>query len=211
MVCPRLSRGSLSQVPGQSRYPGPGMQVPGPRQQRSLAGPRHPQGALDADALCILPGGNIEEPNGSDGMVFSSHRLLGNIRNAALAWGKIPLCVDGTYKLHNGNWVLIILLTITVRKGEGGNIVTSARPIAFNFTQSESAALFSKLFKAVQAAGRRGRRPPPTRGCAPQNLQLAESDSADPTDLVLRILPNLIPPNLILQNRALKALQEWGS
>ena len=110
---------------------------------------------MDENALVILPGGNISEPDGSDGLVFSSLRLLGNLRRALLVWREIPLCVDGTYKLHNGNWVLMTVLTITLRKNERQQIVTSARPIAFCFTRVESAASFAKLLNAVKGAGRR--------------------------------------------------------
>jgi hypothetical protein len=49
---------------------------------------------VDENALMIVPGGNISEPDGSDGLVVSSRRLLGNIRWALLLLGKIPLCVE---------------------------------------------------------------------------------------------------------------------
>jgi hypothetical protein len=110
---------------------------------------------VDEDALVILPGGNITSVDGTDGLVFSSRRLLGNLKKAILAWrGAPPFCTDGTYKLHNGNWVLLPFITITLRKDERGQVVTSARPVAFCFCRGESADAFAKLFEAAKAACR---------------------------------------------------------
>lgn len=98
-------------------------------------------GKLDAsDAITVLPGGEMKEAEGKDGLVFSSPKLLTNLRAAHAAWpdGLPPASVDGTYKVHKGNFVLVILGSSTLRLNERNQIVTSFRPWSFGLFPSES-------------------------------------------------------------------------
>lgn len=100
-------------------------------------------GELDAsDKIQVLPGGAMTAIDGKDGFVFSSPKLLTNIKAACAVWanGQPPASVDGTFKVHRGNYVLIILGSSTLRlDARSHRVVTSFRPWSFGLFPSESA------------------------------------------------------------------------
>lgn len=79
-------------------------------------------------------------PGGVDGIVFSTVKLLKNFVEAHIAWGEmgVPGSTDGTYKIHVGNWVLVVFGTPEVKLNVANKWVTSLRPIAFGIVPSES-------------------------------------------------------------------------
>lgn len=93
-----------------------------------------------SDAIVVLPDGEMREADGADGMVFSSGKLLSNLRHAREAWGEegAPCHVDGTFKVHRGNFVLILCGTTTLRKDARNKVVRSLRPWAGGLFPSES-------------------------------------------------------------------------
>lgn len=68
----------------------------------------------ELDKMFILPMGKLE--GAEDGVVFSSLRMLLNIKKAMEAYPDgVPASCDGKYKVHVGNWVLVIFCTNTLR------------------------------------------------------------------------------------------------
>lgn len=117
-----------------------------------------PQDAADilgldkSDELIVLPGGHMRMADGADGLVMSSGKLLTNIREASQpeAWGeRVPGSCDGTYKIHRGNFVLIIFGTVTLKTNARNEIVTSLRPLSFALAKSESEVCLSGLIRYV--------------------------------------------------------------
>lgn len=91
-------------------------------------------------ALKVLLGGGMSEPGGGPGIVFSTIKLLKNFVEAQIAWGElgVPGSTDGTYKIHVGNWVLLVVGTPEVKLNAASKWVTSLRPVAFGIVPSES-------------------------------------------------------------------------
>lgn len=69
---------------------------------------------VELDMMYILPEGALE--GADDGIVFSSLRMLLTIKRATEAYPDgVPASCDGKYKVHVGNWVLVIFCTHTLR------------------------------------------------------------------------------------------------
>lgn len=96
---------------------------------------------IDVDDIVVLPGGEMQKPDGSDGIVFSTRKLLRGLKEAHEAYGEnVPASCDGTYKISIGGWTLIIFGTTYVVKSNRGVVVNRLRPLSFGLVQTESQA-----------------------------------------------------------------------
>ena len=91
------------------------------------------------------------------GFTFTSKRMLKNVMtamNTAAAFNRrIPLQIDGTYKLLNNQWVLLILSTTLVTQKPGGKFANSCRPLMMMLCKSESEATCSSCLNSFSYAG----------------------------------------------------------
>ena len=111
-------------------------------------------GEGDENALVVLPGGDMKKSDGSDGIVMSSVKMLQNLKFAGEAWGwpSVPGSCDGTYKIHVGNWVLIVFGTPSLRDTD--KVTTTLRPFSLALVPVESEETYSKLFRCTVEAGK---------------------------------------------------------
>lgn len=96
---------------------------------------------IDVDDIVVLPGGEMQKSDGSDGIVFSTRKLLKGLKEAHEAYGEnVPASCDGTYKISIGGWTLIIFGTTYVVKSNRGVVVNRLRPLSFGLVPTESQA-----------------------------------------------------------------------
>jgi len=91
------------------------------------------------------------------GVIFSCKGLLKKLEEAISVQHVLTMMTDTTFKLVDGQWVLMITGVIdTVVKSHGNNITHSFRPILFGLALSENVvgytALFSTLLEIAQWA-----------------------------------------------------------
>ena len=86
----------------------------------------------------------MQNPDGSDGIVFSTRKLLRGLKEAHDAYGEnVPASCDGTYKISIGGWTLIIFGTTYVVRSSRGVVVNRLRPLTFGLVATESQARYA--------------------------------------------------------------------
>lgn len=98
----------------------------------------------------VLPDSTFVHPEEGEGFAFSSLNMLSNA-HAAREVVYLVLVADGTYKLHDGRWPLLMVGTIHLHFSQGRYSHTF-RPFAYMLASSESELAYRHLFKGLKAA-----------------------------------------------------------
>jgi hypothetical protein len=90
----------------------------------------------------------------AEGFIFSSKRFLNNLQLLCAVTGtEVTLLVDGTFKVTDDGWVLIVVGTHSVSIDELG-VHHTVRPILFCWTYSENAAAMKAIVQCLHNVAR---------------------------------------------------------